>query len=426
MTDRKTALQATLQAAIEARQQELYDLLSSLIRVDSQNFGSSGREENIAPLISDLMRGLGMEPDIYSPMDVPGLAQNPDYWDGHHLENRYNVTGHVPGTGKRRLMLAAHSDTVAIGNPESWTADPLSGEQKDGKIWGRGACDDKYGIAAALFLIRLLRDLGITLPYDLYFTAYCDEECGGSNGALASCLKYPCDDIANLDCKNLQIWAVAAGGGELKAFIRSEKPLDSCGVMMDGLMILREEFLRLKERRVAELSQVPLYRDTVIPQTSVRFLEFRTGNGSSDLDRGQVQLVFYTTLDKAAFDRELDELAARADARLRPLGLRFDRFERPTRHFIFNQTRLSDNPALDALIRAGAESVGETLAPCGSCLSDLSIFLKYGSPRAFSFGAGRDFDEYGGAHQANEFIECESFLNFTKILGAFLLEYEAQ
>ena len=420
MTDRKAALQA----AIEARQQELYDLLSSLIRVDSQNFGSSGREENIAPVLSDLMRELGMAPDVYSPMDVPGLAQNPDYWDGHHVENRYNVTGHVPGTGKRRLMLAAHSDTVAIGNPESWTVDPLSGEQKDGKIWGRGACDDKYGIAAALFLIRLLRDLNITLPYDLYFTAYCDEECGGSNGALASCLKYPCDDIANLDCKNLQIWAAAAGGGCLKAYIRAEKPLDSCGPMLDGLVILRDALNRLKELRVAELSEVPLFRDTIIPQTSVRFGEIRTGNGSSDMDRGYVTITFYTTLDKEAFDREMDELASEVDEQLRPLGLRFDYYKRTTRHFIFNQTQLAGNPALDALIRAGAESVGETLAPCGSCLSDLSIFLKYGSPRAFSFGAGRDFDEYGGAHQANEFIECETFLKFTKILGAFLLEYE--
>ena len=421
MSDIKTAL---LQA-VEARKQELFDLLSALVRIDSQNFASSGREKAAAAYIADELRSLGLSPDVYSPMDVPGLPENPDYWDGHHLEDRPNVTACRPGTGSRRLMLAAHSDTVPVGDPASWSFDPFAGCQRDGKIWGRGACDDKYGIAAALFLLRLLRDLDITLPYDLFFTAYCDEENGGSNGALASCLKYPCEDIANLDCKNFEIWAVAAGGGEIEAFIRSEKPLDSCGKMMDGLMILRDEFERLKERRVAELSEVPLYKGTVIPDTSVRFLKFQTGNGSSDLDRGQVKLVFYTTLDKAAFDLELDELAVRADARLRPLGLRFDRFERPTRHFIFNQTELENNPAMDALIRAGAEVSGRELAPRGSCLSDLSVFLKYGSPRAFSFGIGRDFDEYGGAHQFDEFIECGKLVEFTKILAAFLLDYSA-
>ncbi len=422
MSDQKEALQR----AIEARKQELYDLLSSLIRFDTQNFGFSGREENLVPFLSEYMRGLDMHPDVYSPMEVPGLKENPDYWDGHHLENRYNVTGMRKGTGGRRLMLAAHADTVPIGDRENWTVDPLSGEQRDGKIWGRGACDDKYGIAAALFLLRLLKDAGVTLPYDLYFTAYCDEEHGGSNGALASCLKYPCDDIVNLDCKNFQIWAAAVGGGVLKAGIRSEEPLDSCGRMLDGLLIVREEFERMKERRAAELSAIPLFRDTVIPRTSVRFGEFRAGDGSADKNHAYALVTFFTTLDREAFDRELEDVATRIDERLRPLGMRFDSFRRTTRHFLFGETQLQDNPVLDALIRAGAECAGEKLTPCGSCLSDLSVFLKYGSPRAFSFGAGRDFDAYGGAHQTDEYIGCESLLKFTKILGTFLLNCDAQ
>ena len=127
-----------------------------------------------------------------------------------------------------------------------------------------------------------------------------------------------------------------------------------------------------------------------------------------------------TGLNREAFDRELEDVAARIDERLRPLGMRFDSFRRTTRHFLFGETQLQDNPVLDALIRAGAECAGEKLTPCGSCLSDLSVFLKYGSPRAFSFGAGRDFDAYGGAHQTDEYIECENLLKFTKILGTFL------
>ena len=170
---------------------------------------------------------------------------------------------------------------------------------------------------------------------------------------------------------------------------------------------------------------MPLYRDTVIPDTAVRFMELRSGDGSTGLDRAQAKVTVYTTLDRAAFDAELDALGRRVDARLRPLGMRFDRYEHVTRHFLFEQTELRENPALDALIRAGAETSGRRLTPCGSCLSDLSVFLRYGSPRAFSFGIGRDFDAYGGAHQPDEFIECAPLLEFTKILGAFLLDYPA-
>ena len=54
--------------------------------------------------------------------------------------------------------------------------------------------------------------------------------------------------------------------------------------------------------------------------------------------------------------------------------------------------------------------------------SDLSIFLKYGSPRAFAFGIGRDFGAYGGAHQADEHIECGRFLEFAQILGEMFAE----
>jgi len=59
---------------------------------------------------------------------------------------------------------------------------------------------------------------------------------------------------------------------------------------------------------------------------------------------------------------------------------------------------------------------------CGSCLSDLSVISKYGSSRAYGFGAGRGFSEPGGAHQPNEYIECEKFLEYTKVIAAYILK----
>lgn len=409
--------------SITERKQELFELLSDLVKIDSQNFGESGKEADIAEFIAEKLEAIGLSADVYSPMDVEGLPESEDYWDGHNLENRPNVTAIRPGSGAARLMLAAHSDTVKVGDIKNWTVPPFSGLMRDGKIFGRGACDDKYAIAAALYLLTLLRDAGIELPYDLLFTAYCDEERGGGNGALAACMKYPCDDIVNLDCKNFEIWASAAGGGELRAIIRSEKPLDGCEPMLNGLCILRDELLAFGARRREELKTVPLYRDTIIPDTAMRFIEMRSGDGSAGLDRAHIQCCYYSTRSQAEIDAELAEMEANLNARLALIGLRFERFERPVRHFRFAQTQQEGNRALDALIRAGKQSTGRELTPCGSCLSDLSLFIKYGTANAFSFGVGRPFSAYGGAHQEDEFIECDRLLEFAQILGEFLLTY---
>ena len=131
-------------------------------------------------------------------------------------------------------------------------------------------------------------------------------------------------------------------------------------------------------------------------------------------------MTFYTTKTQAEIEAELAEMQKSLEAKLDPLGLRFDRFEMNTRFFHFGMADMN-NPVMDALIAAGAEVAGQKIAPCGSCLSDLSLFLKYGSRRAFAFGVGRDFNLEGGAHQANEFIEVEPFIEFTKIIGAALI-----
>ena len=110
------------------------------------------------------------------------------------------------------------------------------------------------------------------------------------------------------------------------------------------------------------------------------------------------------------------EAAQRLNAQLAPLGMTFSHFEKLCRFFHFGKSE-KKNPVMEKLIAAGLRASGRELKPCGSCQSDLSIFLKYGSPRAFSFGIGRDFGAYGGAHQADEYIECDRFLEFTMILG---------
>ncbi|MEA4890655.1 MAG: M20/M25/M40 family metallo-hydrolase [Clostridiaceae bacterium] len=409
--------------AINERKDELFALLGDLIRIDSQNFRTYGHEQACAEYIAGRLNELGLAADVYSPDAVAGLTAHPDYLSGRSLGNRPDVTACLPGLkSDRRLMLAAHSDTMPIGSIDKWSFPPLSGEQLDGRIRGRGACDDKYGIAAILFILRLLRDLDIRLDYDLLFTAYSDEEYGGGNGTLASCLKYPCDDVLNLDCKDFEIWNCAIGGGEIKATVRSKKPADSCAAAVDGLMRVKEAFLRFKDNRRREIAADPHYRGTNIPDTSVRFMHFTAGEYGSDLDTASLIVTYYTTKTAAEIDEELASMAADLKPELDNLGLELVGFEPATRFFHFAPSE-ENNPVIAMLDRAAARTSGRSLVSCGACLSDLSLFIKYGSPRAISFGIGRDFNVYGGAHQTDEFIECDRLVEFTGIVAAFLMEY---
>ena len=52
------------------------------------------------------------------------------------------------------LMLEGHTDVVSEGSREDWTHDPFGGEVADGRIYGRGACDMKAGLAVALVTAR--------------------------------------------------------------------------------------------------------------------------------------------------------------------------------------------------------------------------------------------------------------------------------
>ena len=406
---------------IEDNREELFQLLSGLIQINSENFGSHGNEEQIAEYLGEKFRELGLETEVYSPMEVPGITNHIDYYAGRGLENRKNCTVLLPGENhKRRLMLAAHNDTETIGALDTWTVDPLGGEIRDGKIWGRGACDDKYGIAAAWFLIKLLLKEGIRLPYDLVFTAYCDEEKGGGNGTLAACLKYPSDDIVNLDCKNLEIWASGAGGGCFYGSFATKEPVDSCEYLVDALQIYREEMESFRQRRHDELMPEPRFADSIIPNTALRFQSAQIGGGLS-LNRARMGVCFYTTRTEAEINEELEEIAARLTERLAPLNMVFEGFTMTTRFFRFAQC--AESETLRKMEKAIGDVTGTPGKGIGSCLSDLPLFILHGSPNAFCFGAGRDFGMYGGAHQPDEFIECDKFLEFTKILGEFLLSY---
>lgn len=124
--------------------------------------------------------GLDGEPD-----EVHGEARMvafvSDFFDRHGIDyetqevepGRENVLGFVEGGDGPSLLLEAHTDTVSV---DGMTIDPFVPDERDGKIYGRGSCDDKASLAAMLTGLVRAKEKG--LPGDVTLAMTADEECG--------------------------------------------------------------------------------------------------------------------------------------------------------------------------------------------------------------------------------------------------------
>ena len=131
--------------------------LQRLVQTDSQN--PPGNEIIVAQMIKEKLDEIGLVTEI---QEVE--------------KGRFNVIGLLAGESKEQLLFNGHMDTVKIGNPGQWTKLPLGGQIEDGKLYGRGSCDMKAGLAAMIFALDTLVKSGITPQKSILFTAVIDEE----------------------------------------------------------------------------------------------------------------------------------------------------------------------------------------------------------------------------------------------------------
>lgn len=110
-------------------------------------------------------------------------------FDEVKIDGLGNVIGRI-GSGKNILAIDGHMDTVDFGNLDNWTFDPLSGEVKDGFVYGRGTVDQEGGPAAFVTSGRILKELGFDRDWTIYFTGtVMEEDCDGL------CWKYIYEEV---------------------------------------------------------------------------------------------------------------------------------------------------------------------------------------------------------------------------------------
>jgi acetylornithine deacetylase len=171
---------------IETNREALFDLVAELVEIPSV----SGTERAAQERVIEELESLGLEPDVWEP-NVEELRDHPAYFDTKTYDEvgydgRPNVAATVTGSGNgRSLVLSGHVDVVDVDEDE-WTHEPWAATVEDGRMYGRGACDMKGGLAAILFVYRALRDCGVELSGDLTLQSTIDEEAGGTGGVLSA------------------------------------------------------------------------------------------------------------------------------------------------------------------------------------------------------------------------------------------------
>lgn len=174
--------------AVERGLPSSVSFLQDLVRVPSL----LGNEEPAQRLVEERLRELGFAVRSVEP-DAAALAEHAD--SGIPLipyEGRRCLVGTLEGNGRRSLLLNGHVDVVSEAPADRWTKPPFGAEIEDGRLYGRGACDMKGGIAAMLLAVEAALGAG-PLPGALVYQSVIEEECGG-NGALAACLAGPSAD----------------------------------------------------------------------------------------------------------------------------------------------------------------------------------------------------------------------------------------
>ncbi len=146
---------------IEDYQEEMIETLKELITIPSVK-GKPGKAGE--PFGTEISRALNYVLD----------------WgriNGFKTKNLSGYAGHIEfGEGEETVGVLVHLDVVPAG--EGWIHPPFSGEVEEGRIYGRGAVDDKGPAIAAMYALKALKEEGIKPSKKIRIIFGCDEESG--------------------------------------------------------------------------------------------------------------------------------------------------------------------------------------------------------------------------------------------------------
>lgn len=412
-----------LSQLIEDKFDELLDLLDQLIRFETV----SPPARNTQP-IQAFVRQYLTDQDF-----------EVDHWPFFQKDEL--LVGCKKGTDSTNyhsLVLNGHVDVAPVGDEKDWIYPPFQLTQKDGRLYGRGTSDMKAAIAADLFLFKLLKEEGIPLKGDLLFHSVVGEESGEAGTREILEKGYGADYAIVSDTSELKIWGqggcitgwiklktskvfhdgnrrnlIHAGGG-LKGFSAVEKMVK----LIEGLQELERYWAITKS-----------YPEFATGSNTINPAYIEGGRNPAfiaDTCSLWFTVHFYPNEKVEDITKEVTEhiqKVAQADPWMRdnpPIVEWGGRSMAEDKGEIFPALELDqDHPGFKHLVKAYQNIKGEDpVIGMSPSVSDSGWFTPFNIP-VVCFGPG----EMKEAHALNESSSRQELLEFTQIIGAFILDW---
>ena len=418
-----TTLGDRVLAAIE--DDELVDVSAQLVRIPS--VGGSAAEERAQRWMAERFEEAGLDVDCW-PIDLAATTADPAF-PGQEVERTVatGLVGRRPGraratNGARRVMLNGHIDVVPPGDVGAWSADPYSGTVKDGRIYGRGSCDMKAGLVAALYAVRALKRAGVELAADVSVASVIGEEDGGL-GTFATLRRGHTADVCVIP-EPTGLGVISACGGALTFRLTVNGHAVHASRRGEGVSAI-ERFLPLfsalraleadRNERVDPLMQrwdiaYPLEIGTLHAgdwPSSVPDLLVAEGRLGVALDEPPAEA--QAALERAVSDAcRADPWLAEHPARVEWWGGQFDSGRLPAGSDLVERVSAASHMVL------GTTPANEG-APYGS---DLRLMTRLGGVPTLHYGPG----DAGNAHGPDEFVPVDEVLVTARVLALLLLD----
>ena len=159
-------LKDEIRKRFEACKDEMFKDLGTLVAINSEN----------SPEKPGMPFGEGPAEALRSALEIGERM-------GFAVDKVDNYAGAISyGSGKESVGVLAHLDIVPAG--KGWDTDPFTLTEKDGRLYGRGTSDDKGPVIAALYGMKIIREMGIPLDRSIRLVVGINEELG------SGCMKY--------------------------------------------------------------------------------------------------------------------------------------------------------------------------------------------------------------------------------------------
>lgn len=405
--------------AVDRERDNIVELTRTLIRIPSV----TGEEGKIQRFVENYLRSIGLEVHEWEP-DITKMKDHPEYIDtGKDYTGRPNVVGIYKGDGGRSLLLNGHTDVVTPEPIQKWSYDPWGAEIHDGKIYGRGACDMKGGVAAMIKALEILGQVDLGPSGDILLEVVVDEESSG-NGTLASLLEgFRADAAVFTEPTGCFVMPAHRGGKFWRIHVEGRGA--HAGVKYNGIsaaekgMVVYRALEELEKQRNKKGKKMPLYRDYPLT-TPICVGKFNSGRYTSAIPEecvleGTIEFLPGEELEevKREFEHAIKE-ACEKDGWLREHQPRIEWFGLS----VLPSEIPADHSLVQIFKRAHLDMTGENTTVIGfpaGC--DMRIRVLYDDTPSILFGPG----DLRYAHRIDEHLEIEELVSYTKTLALAML-----